>query len=459
MRERLGYVNLNGLWIRSEDFAHAAARQAEIAASLEKWGATIEQTLRLVSGVRRQRDRGREQLFGIRDLSAIPAMERMGSSASEAAGVLLIEWLSRLDAYEASQAIARTALVSPHEPVRRVAAEALRSRPFDEYVPVLLGALKTPVTSELKTYVNPRGWVVLDLVFDAEAQDDRRQLVLTQEIGTTKIRRSIHPITGKRTVTSEYRGLDWGDVRVIRNQIRNNERQAVYARLQWNELIRETNRRAEMVLRDVTGTRDHAGPVEWWHWWDDFNEVLVSGTKPLHRVHVEAERQYVTEGSKHVKKQPPLATCSCLVAGTPVWTEEGLVSVEQVQIGDRVLAQNVDSGELSYQPVLATTVRPPARTFQISTEGIQLRATGGHPFWVNGEGWRFARDLKPGMCLHGTDGSQVIKSVEPADEEEAFNLVVADVHTYFIGAGHILSHDNTPRAPTNALVPGLNREP
>jgi hypothetical protein len=35
---------------------------------------------------------------------------------------------------------------------------------------------------------------------------------------------------------------------------------------------------------------------------------------------------------------------------------------------------------------------------------------------------------------------------------------VADFHTYFVGDGRILSHDNTPRNPTNSIVPGLERD-
>ena len=39
--------------------------------------------------------------------------------------------------------------------------------------------------------------------------------------------------------------------------------------------------------------------------------------------------------------------------------------------------------------------------------------------------------------------------------EATYNLIVADFHTYFVGEGKILSHDNTIREPTVALVPGL----
>ncbi len=37
----------------------------------------------------------------------------------------------------------------------------------------------------------------------------------------------------------------------------------------------------------------------------------------------------------------------------------------------------------------------------------------------------------------------------------AYNLIVADFDSYFVGVAGILVHDNTPRRPTAALVPGL----
>jgi len=39
--------------------------------------------------------------------------------------------------------------------------------------------------------------------------------------------------------------------------------------------------------------------------------------------------------------------------------------------------------------------------------------------------------------------------------DEAHNLVIAGHATYFVGEKGVLVHDNTYRAPTQALVPGL----
>ena len=41
------------------------------------------------------------------------------------------------------------------------------------------------------------------------------------------------------------------------------------------------------------------------------------------------------------------------------------------------------------------------------------------------------------------------------DKQPAYNLIVPDFHTYFVGTGEVLSYDNTPLKPTTQKVPGL----
>ena len=40
----------------------------------------------------------------------------------------------------------------------------------------------------------------------------------------------------------------------------------------------------------------------------------------------------------------------------------------------------------------------------------------------------------------------------------AYNLIVADFDSYFVGDRGILVHDNTPRRPTAAILPGLAKQ-
>lgn len=136
--------------------------------------------------------------------------------------------------------------------------------------------------------------------------------------------------------------------------------------------------------------------------------------------------------------------------------ERGLVAVEHIVPGDRVLAKNIETGELAYKVVLHTTVREssPITKFVIDDETIQ--ATEGHHFWVSGRGWTKTRELVADQPIHTAIGAVRVASTEPGESAPTYNLVVADFHTYFVGKSGILSHDVLPPKPTNKLVPGLS---
>ncbi len=140
-------------------------------------------------------------------------------------------------------------------------------------------------------------------------------------------------------------------------------------------------------------------------------------------------------------------------------TSIGPVGIETLTVGDCVLAQDPEIGELAFKPVLATTVRPPSRLVAITAGGQTIRATRGHPFWVSGIGWQMAKELKPGQLLHTTQGPLPIDAIDDATDEKCYNLVVADFDTYFVGEPQVLVHDNNLRQVTTVTVPGLVAEP
>jgi hypothetical protein len=219
--------------------------------------------------------------------------------------------------------------------------------------------------------------------------------------------------------------------------------------------IEVANDRIMRTLAAATGLSVPDSPQDWWEWWANYQGLHVDGAKP--RLSVEYEDSWYVDRKAEVRRTVTrFAQMSCFAAGTAIVTEYGPRPIEEIQVGDCVLSQDVESGELAFKPVFKTTVRPPVALMKITTDRSELVCTGGHPFWVNGESWLYARELQPGMRFHCVDGASEILSVEDAGhEDKAYNLVVADFHTYFAGEGKILSHDNTPRAPTNALVPGL----
>jgi hypothetical protein len=60
--------------------------------------------------------------------------------------------------------------------------------------------------------------------------------------------------------------------------------------------------------------------------------------------------------------------------------------------------------------------------------------------------------------LHSLAGPKGVSVIEPMAPETAYNLVVDDFHTYFVGESRLLVHDNTCPRPTTAIAPGLPRD-
>jgi pretoxin HINT domain-containing protein len=215
-----------------------------------------------------------------------------------------------------------------------------------------------------------------------------------------------------------------------------------------NQATEALNSRIIPVLKETT-EKNYSVPTQWWKWWSDSNEYYSDDHPVEYQYYSGTDNHYLGLPHDRVSIDP-----SCFVKGTPVWTKTGQRPVESIEVGDLVLSQDVNSGELKYQPVVARTVRPPSEIVKISVDGEELRATRGHPFWVAGVGWRMAKELGDGAKLHGLTSAS-IGSVATDDKAEAYNLVVAEFGTYFVGQHGFLVHDNTARRPTQSILPGI----
>ena len=91
----------------------------------------------------------------------------------------------------------------------------------------------------------------------------------------------------------------------------------------------------------------------------------------------------------------------------------------------------------------------------VATSVGSFRLTRGHKLWIVGKGWRMAMELKPRDRVHTLHGAETVLSTKPADAAAAYNLLVADDGTYFVGRRAMLVHDNSPRLPTQNRLPGF----
>ena len=130
-------------------------------------------------------------------------------------------------------------------------------------------------------------------------------------------------------------------------------------------------------------------------------------------------------------------TCS-FRGSTLVKTADGYKAIAHIRVGDRVFAKDEASGETGYKPVTARYGNPYQETVYIEvSDGLgkiqTLVSNRIHPFYSGGK-WIKAEDLKAGSRLFAENGAEpTVQSVTVKPEPlQAYNLTVADWHTYFV---------------------------
>ena len=81
-----------------------------------------------------------------------------------------------------------------------------------------------------------------------------------------------------------------------------------------------------------------------------------------------------------------------------------------------------------------------------------IESTFNHPFWVDGQGWTFVKDLKVGDLLVQSDGNTLkIESIELKHEPATvYNMTVDEFHTYFVSDLGIWVHNSSCMDPAAA---------
>jgi RHS repeat-associated protein len=139
-------------------------------------------------------------------------------------------------------------------------------------------------------------------------------------------------------------------------------------------------------------------------------------------------------------------TCvlSCFVPGTLVATEDGARPIEELKIGDKVWALNLESQQNELAEVVRLFERQAPDTWILTVAGgKEIETTDEHPFFVEGKGFTRADQLQIGDRLHTFEGEWIALEAIASrpDPRPVYNFEVAEQHNYYVGAEPVLVHN------------------
>ncbi|MFJ9695644.1 polymorphic toxin-type HINT domain-containing protein [Kitasatospora sp. NPDC101183] len=131
---------------------------------------------------------------------------------------------------------------------------------------------------------------------------------------------------------------------------------------------------------------------------------------------------------------------------TPVLLADGSTKpIKDIKQGDTVLSTDPQTDTTGAEPVTATIVTPDDRQFTDLTlaaddkPAVTLTSTQHHPYWdETTQRWTAAADIHAGDRLRAADGTLLtVRATRSYDTQpqEAHDLSVADLHTYYVLAG------------------------
>ena len=146
-----------------------------------------------------------------------------------------------------------------------------------------------------------------------------------------------------------------------------------------------------------------------------------------------------------VKAMSKVDIPDCFVAGTMIATEEGHLPIEDIKVGDHVWATDPETGVTDPKKVVNTFINETTAVTHVTINGEVITSTQSHPYYVVGQGWTLAGNLRAGDILVMLNGEKVVLELVQHEILETpvttYNFEVADFHTYYVGTYNVLVHN------------------
>lgn len=99
---------------------------------------------------------------------------------------------------------------------------------------------------------------------------------------------------------------------------------------------------------------------------------------------------------------------NCFTGETLVATEDGQKRIDEIEVGDKVWAYDIFTGETELKEVLTVYVHDVDEILHLHTSCGDIDTTTNHPFFVIDRGWVAAGDLVEGDEVYLIDGSTAV---------------------------------------------------
>jgi hypothetical protein len=122
-------------------------------------------------------------------------------------------------------------------------------------------------------------------------------------------------------------------------------------------------------------------------------------------------------------------------------------AIEEIEVGDEVIATDPETGEQAAKTVTYVWVHDDTLV-DLEVDGTTITTTEDHPFWnASEQEFQDAAAIDPGDSVLTVDGHLLpVGGIDMASAYEglAYNLTVADIHTYYVLAGDapVLVHNS-----------------
>lgn len=145
--------------------------------------------------------------------------------------------------------------------------------------------------------------------------------------------------------------------------------------------------------------------------------------------------------TKRCKKSPN----NSFVEGTFIYTENGYIPIEEIQIGTKVWSWNEKTQESELQEVTHLIKRESYNIIlqiELLNSDVVIETTENHPFLLNNE-WILAKNLlEDDQLISFTSKILLVKNINHIKQtEKLFNLSIYQNENYYVTQEQILTHN------------------